>query len=922
MRPLTLSLRAFGPFAGEVELPLAALGERGLYLITGVTGAGKTTLFDAITFALYGEPSGLSRDAGMLRSRYAAPAAPAYVRMAFTHRGQTYTVERTLPREREAKRGAGTVTEAGGATLHWPDGRAPIVKPTEVTHAITDLLGVNREQFCHIAMIAQGAFQQLLLAGTKERGDLFREIFGTGPFLQFQNQVKADALALDGECRQADRDMAQCMAAARAPEGDPRADELAALARAVPDPTAALALLDALLETDAALLAAADADIAALHARISETDALLGQAAAREQAEAQLAQALQWLAAHEPQLAVLQASLDAEKARAGQRDTLAARIAAAKADLPRYDALARTAAAHAAALAAQSTAEGTQAKARAEHTALQTRLTAAKAELETLRDAGREAERLQNEAARHRERAQQLTALQKDAAALAAAKRARVQAQEAYQSAAGKAAEAVELYQSRQRLFLDEQAGVLAQTLRPGEPCPVCGAREHPAPATPHPSAPDKAALTALQTQAEALSAEAVARSAQAATHNGAAQAAQAHLSDAAQAMGLAAGGAGFDAQLAALLAQAAAEGARLAEAISAAQARDKRTADIREGVPRAEAKIAELETRLRDAAAEAAAQGARAASLAAQLAGERGGLSHESREQATAALAALEAHKTAMDKALADAQTACDAAADGMRRQAAQRDTLREQLSGTAAPDAAALAARKAALTGERAQLDAARQAARTRSDVNSGQRAALEALTRRAGALAERRAWLGTLAQTVTGELRGRERIQLETYVQTTCLDRVLRRANTRLMRMSDGQFELARRAVADDLRQRSGLELNVIDHYGGGERDVRSLSGGEQFKASLSLALGMSDEVQAASGGVRLDTLFIDEGFGTLDEDSLAAAMDVLASLSEGDRLVGVISHVAQLKERIDRQVVVTKARSGGSSVTLRV
>ncbi|MDD3213494.1 MAG: SbcC/MukB-like Walker B domain-containing protein, partial [Eubacteriales bacterium] len=208
--------------------------------------------------------------------------------------------------------------------------------------------------------------------------------------------------------------------------------------------------------------------------------------------------------------------------------------------------------------------------------------------------------------------------------------------------------------------------------------------------------------------------------------------------------------------------------------------------------------------------------------------------------------------------------------------------------------------------------------QTVRERRNGNAGILHKLKAHAAEAEKKLSRRAWLATLAQTVNGNLNGKEKIPLETYVQTTYLDRILARANTRLMRMSSGQYELVRRSSPDDLRQKSGLELNVTDHYNGSERDVRSLSGGEQFKASLALALGLSDEVQASAGGVRLDTLFIDEGFGTLDEESLSAAIDVLASLSEGSRLVGVISHVQQLKDRIDRQIVVTKARTGGSHV----
>ena len=159
------------------------------------------------------------------------------------------------------------------------------------------------------------------------------------------------------------------------------------------------------------------------------------------------------------------------------------------------------------------------------------------------------------------------------------------------------------------------------------------------------------------------------------------------------------------------------------------------------------------------------------------------------------------------------------------------------------------------------------------------------------------------------------------LETYVQMNYFDRILRRANQRLMVMTGRQYELQRRRAAENNRSQSGLELDVIDHYNGTTRSVKTLSGGESFKASLSLALGLSDEIQSCAGGIRLDTMFVDEGFGSLDEESLDAAITALANLSEGERLVGIISHVGELKERIDRQIVVTKDRTGGSRVTIR-
>jgi len=176
--------------------------------------------------------------------------------------------------------------------------------------------------------------------------------------------------------------------------------------------------------------------------------------------------------------------------------------------------------------------------------------------------------------------------------------------------------------------------------------------------------------------------------------------------------------------------------------------------------------------------------------------------------------------------------------------------------------------------------------------------------------------------LSSTANGTVIGKERIMLETYVQQTFFERIIRRANVRLMMMSDGRYELKRRESADNNRSQSGLELDVTDHYNGSQRSVRTLSGGESFKASLSLALGLSDEIQSSAGGVRLDAMFVDEGFGSLDEDSLRQAIDTLANLSRQNRLIGIISHVGELRERIDRKIIVTKGTDGTSKATISI
>ena len=219
-------------------------------------------------------------------------------------------------------------------------------------------------------------------------------------------------------------------------------------------------------------------------------------------------------------------------------------------------------------------------------------------------------------------------------------------------------------------------------------------------------------------------------------------------------------------------------------------------------------------------------------------------------------------------------------------------------------------LSQEKEGLTAERDEkMTAVRTNERICSNVKTKQKEITE--------VEERYKWMEALAKTANGDLSQKPRIKFETYVQMTYFDRILRRANLRLLAMSSGQYELERTRETEDLRSGAGLELCVIDHYNGSRRSVKTLSGGETFQASLSLALGLSDEIQSSAGGVRLDSMFVDEGFGSLDEEALSQAMDALLRLTEGSRLVGIISHVNELKERIEKKVVVTK-RQGAEGV----
>ena len=271
---------------------------------------------------------------------------------------------------------------------------------------------------------------------------------------------------------------------------------------------------------------------------------------------------------------------------------------------------------------------------------------------------------------------------------------------------------------------------------------------------------------------------------------------------------------------------------------------------------------------------------------------------------------AALEAAAAAAEQAAA-ARTATAAAL------AQQLTDAKQSVPG----DLDALRARQTELQAARGQAAALEKALTAQLVPNRSAAADYRRLADARQTLEARWQWVNALAATAGGTLSSKQKIRLEAYIQMHYLDRILVHANTRLMQMTAGQYELER-VGAENQRSQSGLDLGVIDHYNGTRRSVKTLSGGESFKASLALALGLSDEVQRTAGGIRLDTLFLDEGFGSLDDESLEQAIRVLSSLTEGDRLVGIISHVAALKDRIDRQVLVKKARSGGSTVELVV
>lgn len=934
MRPLRLTLSAFGPYAAEITLDLEKLGKGGLYLITGDTGAGKTTIFDAITYALYDHSSSGIREGSMLRCKYADDKTPTFVELEFEVHGVRYTVRRNPEYQRPKARGEGMTTEKADATLTYPDDRPPVTKAKDVTAAVQEIIGLDYNQFSQIVLIAQGQFTKLLNASTEERSRIFRKLFRTQRYAQLQERLQAEASALNQQRTAQNAKLDSLLGGLQFSPEDPDAEALRALcAQTVPE--TALALLDALTARQAAALEEAGTALQATEAQLDTVQQQLGAAAQAQRLAQQLAARQAELAAAKPALDAARAEADRHAGDAAQLDALTAQVTQAQSALAAYDALdtlcrQQTEARDAARLAAAQAH-----KRRTQLDSLNAALTAAETELAALADADTRLLALQNRSAQLTQRGEALTKLEQRLADCQRQAKAAHKAQESYRAAAAAQDEARTRQNTLERAFLDAQAGLLAESLVEGAPCPVCGSTHHPARALlPH-TAPTQAQVEAARQAAAEADLQAQNASAAAQSALAAANEAKTSLRRDAETLlpeRFTAPEGTVPLTFALMTNVLAEENAALQTAQTDCKAQCRQAeADCRRKAQLEADRQAKTRQRpaLEQAAAEAdrsaAAQNASADALEGQIAERRAALPYPRRADAQAALDKLEADRralrTGMDTAqrrLKQAEQSVAAAEAAVEALTAQQTAAQKELPARSAEE----------LTAQQTELTAAREALRSREKQLSAQllpnrktaaqyRAAAEARQ----TLESRWQWVSALAATAGGTLTSKQKIKLEAYIQMNYLDRILRHANTRLMQMTAGQYELER-IGAENQRSQSGLDFGVIDHYNGTRRSVKTLSGGESFKASLALALGLSDEVQSSAGGIRLDTLFLDEGFGSLDEESLELAIRVLSGLTEGDRLVGIISHVGALKDRIDRQVVVHKARTGGSTVELRV
>ena len=869
MKPMYLTLSAFGPYAGETAVDFTAFGGDGIFLIAGDTGAGKTTLFDAISFALYGEASGgrERRKSKSFRSDYAQPKAETYVELTFRHRDETWRIRRNPEYERPMKNREGTTTQTAGARLTNLDSGEIIEGLTDVNDKIYELLGLTQDQFTQTVMIAQGDFLKILNASSDDRKALFQKLFNTSIFFDLQKKLQEMNSASNREKEELDQRI--LIAAGRIdPEPDfPGRDSIAQYKTEAKYADLLAECLEQLIESERTARTraeqerqAAGAQADALIAAIEQGKAVNGDFDALEKAEAA------WTRLLDQQSAMDDLADRLDRARKAQSlmadETL---ILSNAADLRKQrEELEEASATLASAEKALPAAEAKQKEAEAHAPEADALL----ADARKLSDCIPVLKELEKQKKKLDQQKKQIAKLLEDS----------IQADRAYTAA--------------KEGYYRSQAGLLAAELEEGMPCPVCGALSHPQPAQ----------LTAESvTREEMEQADRRHRQAESALHE--ANTALASIQTA------------TEADRTRLREMNIAEDETEKHLEQRIQSMETRAGQYRNAIEESRKACADLTIRLAKSRTTAEQGQKRLASLletADQLA-------RQFREHLTAAGFEDERAYQLAKLPEKDAKSAEKQLKDYGEQKKSLTDQitgLRGKLAGKERIGLSDLACRQQEWKAKKVAAETAGNALMKKLTLHDDALKEIREARRQQKRKEEHWAVIRDLYTCCAGITGGkfRGKLSFEAYVQQYYFKQVVAAANKRLTVLTDGLFTLRCKEEARDRVRQSGLDLDVLDRGTGQWRDVSTLSGGESFLASLALALGLSDIVQAQSGAIRMDAMFIDEGFGALDDNALRNSLQVLSDLADGKRLIGIISHVHELEERIEKQIVVSKTLKG--------
>lgn len=875
MKPIKLEINAFGPYAQKTEIDFTLLGENGLFLIAGDTGAGKTTVFDAISFALYGEAAGGKerRKSKSFRSDYAALNAETYVDFVFTHRGHTWEIRRNPEYIREKRMGEGTTTQMSDAEMYCWESRECFSGIKDVNDQVHKLLGITQDQFAQTVMIAQGDFLKILNASSDDRKKLFQKLFNTG----FYDAVRCKLQDMNGSCNEERKELeTRIKIESKKIVPDKDFAEKESMRLYCEDPKYAenlLELLGRMNEQARQKLAQANAEREALDHRRREVtvriekgkelnrqfddyrkskeslDKLLEKQSMVDDGQDRLNRARKAQLLYSEKILLYNAEESVKSLRI-EREKTEKSIAEAEAQLPNAEKACNDAAAH-----------GDEADALLQRARHLNEL------IPVLKDLGKK----QKEQAKFQSNILSLTAASR-------------KADEAYSAA-------------KENYYLSH-AGILATALEAGKPCPVCGSVDHPKPAQLTETAVTREELEQIENARRIAETDLGEASERLATINAQIEAITARLAE-----------------------QKLEEGETERSLKAKAEECDAQARRYRDNIEHSRNTLHKLQLVHR----------------------ENEGMLQNIREQLRIAAAKLEEqHSRFAEKLIEqgfenmrDFESALMSEEDMARLDQAirthfeQKQSLLDQVSqlgqklaGKEPEDVSALEKLQITLDKSQREADAVEKVIAEKVDLHERVYREITDACRRRKRKEEHWAVVRDLYDCCSGKTGGarRAKFTFEAYVQQYYFKQIVAAANKRLTILTAGTFVLRCKEEADNRVHQSGLDLDVLDRSTGQWRDVSTLSGGESFLASLALALGLSDVVQGQSGAIRMEAMFIDEGFGTLDENALHNSLRVLNDLAEGKRLIGIISHVRELEEKIDKKILIAKTPKGSTATVV--
>jgi exonuclease SbcC len=866
MKPVELRISGWGPYKELQTIDFTRMEERGLFLITGATGAGKTTIFDAIMYALYGCMSGEVREKGSVRSDFAKPDTPTFVELSMTHKGESYHIYRNpeylRPRKRKGADGKELTKEKEKAILTLPDGSS-VEGSSEVTRKIEELLCLDYRQFKQISMIAQGEFTKLLTASSQEKTKIFRQIFDTGLYERIAQLLKERSNAIykevSGYRHKMDEDVELY---------HPLEESAEVFATLVQGEAYDYEAVLAFLKEEKKRIGKEEKEVLAQYQKLEERTLVLNGKLVEAQKAAELQKSLE----RETERKQL---LDHRKEEMQQKEILLWKADRAG-EIRQQELLCEESAKQIDKIKQQIRHLQEETGLREQQILTLQKLPEYQADFEAACELKEKLSEQERESEHNIKLCKQLEAQLK-------------QLQEVYLKLEQEELFARQTYEETEHRYRHNLAGILSSELEENRPCPVCGSLHHPAPAAvteEHLTREkvDQAKKTWLQKQEKTM------------RQHGETMAARGKAE------------------------QAKEKGCELMETIGQLQERKEQLpGEIKVLLSKYTRKSFEGElNRLLQLRVERAEKQEQIGNLQEEL--QKGLELFREREEERDILltkygfASREEYQGSLlskeqieagKRELQDYEKNCRANEELLQH-------LKEQVQELVLADPVKLKEElKEALEEKRAvqQMLSKKQESR-----NLTERTYSSLKTKLAGLkeTMERYTLVKGLDDLANGN--NKKRLVFEQYVLISCFEEILYAANLRLQTMSAGRYELRRVRGIVDARSKDNLEMEVLDYYTGKYRSVKTLSGGESFKVSLSLALGMSDVIQAQSGGIRVETMFIDEGFGTLDGESLDQACLVLQGLTESNRLIGLISHVPELSEKIPDQIRIHKTNTG--------